>query len=82
MTDPTGNSPYRVVDRDNQGWYLASDGNGGQVYRAANCYRWDLYKVPDYPALEAARGPLRPVRAADPADTAELDRRSCPGLRK
>lgn len=63
------NEPYRVVDRDNNGWYLAADGHGGTVY----CLSYST-RMPDYATLEAACGPLRPVLPVTDADVAELDR--------
>jgi hypothetical protein len=65
----TGQDPYRVVDRENHGWYQASDGQGGFVYRID--YQT---QIPDYATLAAKRGPVRPVLPADEADVAELDR--------
>jgi hypothetical protein len=53
--------PYRVVDADNQGWYLTHDAGPGrrEIYSAG-------YRRQDLPArsgdeLAATRGPLRPV---------------------
>lgn len=63
------NEPYRVVDRDNNGWYLAADGHGGTAY----CLNYST-QIPDYATLEAAHGPLRPVLPVTDADVAELDR--------
>jgi hypothetical protein len=77
-----GNSPYRVVDRDNQGYYLAGDGKGGTVYQADYGLRRGLAAMPDYAVLEAARGPLRLVLAADATDVAELERLLAVGGRK
>lgn len=63
------NEPSRVVDRDNNGWYLAADGHGGFVY----CLDYST-RMPNYTTLEAAHGPLRPVLPVEDADVAELDR--------
>jgi hypothetical protein len=65
----TGQDPYRVVDRENYGWYQASDGRGGFVYRIG--YQT---QIPDYATVAATRGPVRPVLPADDADVDELDR--------
>lgn len=61
--------PNRVVDRDNHGWYRASDGRGSSVY-CIDCQT----EIPDYPTLVATRGPVRPVLPVTPADAAELER--------
>jgi hypothetical protein len=62
MTDPTL-SPYRVVDREGQGWYLTSSG-----YQASYGWNRGLATVTDLDALAAARGPLRPVLPVTDAD--------------
>ncbi|MCF1592404.1 hypothetical protein [Streptomyces muensis] len=49
--------PYRVVDRECQGWYRRS---GDGRYDADRGYNRDL-ETTAYEDLEAARGPLRPV---------------------
>jgi hypothetical protein len=68
MSTPS-QKPGRVVDRDNYGWYRASDGQGSSVY----CVDYRT-RSPDYATLEATRGPLRPVLSVDDGDIAELDR--------
>jgi hypothetical protein len=61
-------APYRVVDRENQGWHSTSRSEGGErIYAADYGFKRDL---PDRPYLELARtrGPLRlvePVTAVD-----------------
>jgi hypothetical protein len=67
MTDPTL-SPYRVVDREGQGWYLTSSG-----YQASYGFVRDLATVPDLDTLAAQRGPLRPVLPVTYADQAAVE---------
>jgi hypothetical protein len=56
MADKT---PYRVVDRNNQGWHAGRAGPEGGT---------------SYDDLAAARGPLRPVLPISDADRAEFER--------
>lgn len=64
----------RVVDQSGQGWYLASNGDGGGFHWAASYgFNRGLSTFPDLPALQAARGLLRPVRPVTDEDTAALE---------
>lgn len=55
--------PYRVVDRENQGWHQVSGGRYEADFGEARGLS-DL----DYAALEEQRGPLRAVVPYDPGD--------------
>ena len=70
MADET---PYRVVDRNNQGWHATQAGTGGTIYSADY---GDERGLPDtsYGDLAAACGPLRPVLPVSDVDRAELER--------
>jgi len=59
--------PYRVVDVDDQGWYLSGDG----LYHADYDHRRGLGPLP-YGDLAAQRGPLRPVLPVTDEDEAAL----------
>jgi len=70
MPDPK-TTPNRVVDQQNYGWYLAGASGGG--------FRWITgptnglaSEFADLPALEAIRGPVRPVLPITAADTEAL----------
>jgi hypothetical protein len=65
--------PYRVVDRENQGWYQASQPGGGTLYTASYGFERDL-PPRTYEELAATRAPLRPVEPVADADVAELER--------
>lgn len=73
MPDRDPAAPYRVVDRENQGWYLAGQPGGGALYTASYGFQRDLLPR-TYEGLAATRGPLRPVEAVTDADIAELER--------
>jgi len=64
--------PYRVVDRENQGWYRAGQPGGGTLYTASYGFQRDLLPR-SYPELAATRGPLRPVEPVTDADVAEME---------
>jgi hypothetical protein len=72
MTSSTAR-PYRVVDREGQGWYLASTGDGGTTYKASYGWQRDLPDVPDLGELAEMRGPLRPVLSVTDADQEQLE---------
>lgn len=65
--------PYRVVDRENQGWYLAAQPGDGWLYTASYGFQRDLLPR-SYEELAATRGPLRPVEPVADADVAGLER--------
>jgi hypothetical protein len=65
--------PSRVVDQSGQGWYLASDGDGGTKWQASYGWQRDLPDMPSLGALVTARGPLRPVLPVTEADTDAID---------
>lgn len=72
--DAQGNDdrlPYRVVDRQNQGWLGGPDPETGSRYTAD--YGWKR-ELPDrtYSGLIASRGPLRPVLPITDTDSAHL----------
>jgi hypothetical protein len=62
---------YRVVDRDNQGWYPCGGPDGGTVYRADYGSQRDLADR-SYDELAATREPLRPVEPVTSADVGLL----------
>lgn len=69
MNDGTASArPSRVVDHSGQGWYLASDGDGGTKYQASYGWQRDLPDMPGLAGLIAARGPIRPVLPVTEAD--------------
>jgi hypothetical protein len=73
-TQPPGPGQwYRVVDASNQGWHPVGTGNGTALM-ADYAHDRGLHDYPDYEALAAARGPLRPVLPITSDDTAELRR--------
>lgn len=63
--------PHRLVDRENQGWYLTSDGAGGFAYGADFGHRSGLENT-DLTTLTRERGPWRPVEPITDADEALL----------
>jgi hypothetical protein len=71
MTSPA--AANRVVDRDGQGWYLASDGDGGSKWQASYGWQRDLPDMPSLGALGDERGPLRPVLPVTDADREAID---------
>jgi hypothetical protein len=59
--------PYRVVDRDNYGWYQAGNGDGGSHWTTGLINGLDT-DFGTYPELVAERGPVRPVELITDAD--------------
>ncbi len=58
-------TPYRVVDRDNYGWYQLA---GRGLYQTSRGQRLGLGDHLAYADLETSRGPLRPVLPISDAD--------------
>lgn len=71
--DATPPRASRVVDQSGQGWYLASDGDGGTKWQASYGSQRDLDDMPGLGALVTARGPLRPVLPVTEADKNAVD---------
>lgn len=67
----TDSVPYRVVDRDNYGWYQAGTAGGGTRWTTGLINGLDL-EFAAYAGLAAQRGPVRPVEPVTDADEAGL----------
>lgn len=67
-------TPGRVVDAQGQGWYLASDGDGGSNWQASYGHARGLAPVASFPELVDARGLLRPVLRVTDEDEKQLRR--------
>jgi hypothetical protein len=65
--------PYRVVDRDNQGWFGGPDDELGTRYTADYGFQRDL-EDRTLEQLRATRGPVRPVEPITDEDERELQR--------
>lgn len=72
MSEQTTTWPSRVVDRENQGWYLTQDAGRNLIYSAG--YRRQGLPERYRDELAATRGPLRPVLPITDADYAEMRR--------
>jgi hypothetical protein len=70
-TDPAA-VPYRVVDRENYGWYQASALGGGTYWTTGHTNGLPDVTFSTYPGLVAARGPVRPVLPVTDADMEAL----------
>jgi hypothetical protein len=70
MTDLS--SAIRVVDAGGLGWYQAGSQATGFHWTVSYADRRGISPVPDITALEAARGPLRPVLPVTGQDEAAL----------
>lgn len=66
MSEQTTTWPSRVVDRENQGWYLTQDAGRNLIYSAG--YRHQDLPDRDGGELAATRGPIRPVLPITDAD--------------
>lgn len=64
-------APYRVVDREQQGWHRVGADREAR-YAADYGWRRELPNRPSYEQLERGRGPLRPIAPITEADSATL----------